>query len=247
MELVKNGKTTSITGYTCKTKLYGTLNNNSDKDEGMVIEFSIPKSYFEGASSLRVFMKMYGNDGGDMLAWDGFNGLTESKPATWHMVRLSSDKAMTEPPAEDPPVTTAKPATTTAKPATTTTPQTTSPQTTAAQTTAAQTTAAQTTAAQTTAAQTTAAQTNAHQTTAPPSTSPPQSQTHGTQKADEPTDRTTALPTDQGTQGPSDSASAGNSGRSGDPTLIITIVISAIAVALAFVYLIVEFRKLKKR
>ena len=198
----------------------------------MVIEFSIPKSYFEGASSLRVFMKMYGNDGGDTFAWDGFNGLTESKPTTWHMVRLSSDEAMTEPPVEDTPVTTAKPATTTAKPATTTTPQTTSPQTTVPQTTA---------------PQTTAAQTNAHQTTAPPSTSPPQSQTQGTQKADEPTDRTTALPTDQGTQGPSDSASAGNSGRSGDPALIITIVISAIAVALAFVYLIVEFRKLKKR
>lgn len=42
-------KKTSISGYTYKTQLYGTADVNSDTDEGMVIEFSIPKKYFEAA------------------------------------------------------------------------------------------------------------------------------------------------------------------------------------------------------
>ena len=102
-EIVKisGNSTTDVSGTSSAVKLYGTINNNSDTDEGMVIEFSIPKSAFGGADTLRVFMKMYGNDGRETYAWDGFNGVTEGTLSTWHMVRLSKDTANTTPSTDD--------------------------------------------------------------------------------------------------------------------------------------------------
>ncbi len=79
-------------------KIYGTPDNDSDTDEGFVLEFAILKEYIKDASTLRVFMKMNGSDNGKALAWDGFNGLSESKTDTWHMIRLSEKEAATEPP-----------------------------------------------------------------------------------------------------------------------------------------------------
>ncbi len=84
-----------------KTKIYGTVDNDSDKDEGVVIEFAIPKSYFNDSDTLRIFLKVFGYDKGKALAWDGFNGLTESNTDGWHIVRLSDKNAATVPPIED--------------------------------------------------------------------------------------------------------------------------------------------------
>lgn len=97
IERTEKNKTTLIQGYAAKTMIYGTRDLNSDNDEGVVIEFSIPKSYLGNVSSLRVHMKMYGNDGGETFAWDGFNGLTSSKLSTWHIVRLSDEAALEKP------------------------------------------------------------------------------------------------------------------------------------------------------
>jgi len=100
IERVEGDKTTQIEDYASKFKTYGTIDNNEDKDEGAVLEFSIPKLFVKDASNLRVFMKMYGNDGEDTLAWDGFNGVSEKTRESWHIVRLSDDTALTEPPAD---------------------------------------------------------------------------------------------------------------------------------------------------
>ncbi|MBE6641083.1 MAG: hypothetical protein E7619_05800 [Ruminococcaceae bacterium] len=104
------GSGSAVLGFKSAVKLYGTKDDQSDTDEGYVIEFSIPKKYFT-STELRVFMKMYNTDGGNTYAWDGFNGLKEGDQSTWHMVRLSDRKAMTEKPAETEPVTTAEPVT----------------------------------------------------------------------------------------------------------------------------------------
>ncbi len=90
---IKGSSTTSIT-HTASIQMYGTLDQNSDTDRGFALEVAIPKKSFFSSDTLRVFMKMYNNDGADTYAWDGFNGLSEGKIATWHMVRLSDIKGV---------------------------------------------------------------------------------------------------------------------------------------------------------
>lgn len=98
VELVDGGTATALDGFNSAVKIYGTKDVNTDKDEGVAIEFSIPRSCIKNAEDLRVFMKMYGNDGEETFSWDGFNGLTEKDQTTWHILHLSSDVASTEPP-----------------------------------------------------------------------------------------------------------------------------------------------------
>ncbi len=68
-------------------KLYGTVDNSEDKDEGFVTELSVPKKHFEG-SDLRVFVKMYNVDAEKAYSWDGFNGPKEGDVSTWPTVHL---------------------------------------------------------------------------------------------------------------------------------------------------------------
>ncbi len=118
----KSGSGESVKGYGSAVKLYGTKDNTSDTDEGYVIEFSMPRKYFSG-TELGVLIKLYNTDGTTDHAWDGFNGLKEGDTSTWHIVRLSSDKALTERPAETEPVTTTEaPVVTTEPPVVTTEP-----------------------------------------------------------------------------------------------------------------------------
>jgi hypothetical protein len=95
------GSKSSKVTYTANVKTYGTIDQNGDKDTGFAIEVAIPKKGFFTADTLRVFIKMFNNDGGNTYAWDGFNGLIEGDLSTWHMVRLSDEKAPASPVAGD--------------------------------------------------------------------------------------------------------------------------------------------------
>lgn len=93
------GKSTNILELPAfAVKVWGTVDDVSDIDEGYALEVAIPKSYFKDADTLRVFIRMNGTDGAKTYSWDGFNGLTESKTETWHMIRLSDKTARTTPP-----------------------------------------------------------------------------------------------------------------------------------------------------
>ena len=111
----KSGSGEAVKGYASAVKLYGTKDNASDIDAGYVIEFSIPRKYF-ASTELGVLIKLYNTDGGKTYAWDGFNGLKEGEPEGWHVVRLSSDKALTERPADTAPVITTEPPVITTEP-----------------------------------------------------------------------------------------------------------------------------------
>ncbi|MBQ7010528.1 MAG: exo-alpha-sialidase [Clostridia bacterium] len=112
----------AVSGETGAVKVYGTKDDNSDIDEGYVIEGSIPKKYYE-STDLRLYVKMYNVDAAKTYAWDGFNGPKESTVTTWHIARLSDVAAKTDP--SEAPVTTAP--VTTEPPVTTTVPVTTEP------------------------------------------------------------------------------------------------------------------------
>jgi len=89
------GSGAAITGYTSATKVYGSIDNGKDSDEGFVIEFSIPKEYFTD-DDLRILVKMFNVDGVTEYAWDGFNGLNVGDTSTWHIIRLVDNIALTE-------------------------------------------------------------------------------------------------------------------------------------------------------
>jgi len=82
----------AVGGIRSAVKLYGTVDNGSDTDEGYAIEFALPKKLFEG-DDLRVFMKMYNTDGNTAYPCDIFDGVSEDDVNTWHIVRLSDKKA----------------------------------------------------------------------------------------------------------------------------------------------------------
>ena len=79
-------------GYTAAVKLYGTKDNAEDKDEGYVIEVSVPKKYFE-STELNVYPKLYNVDGKKKFGADLFEGLRVAVASTWPTVRLSDVKA----------------------------------------------------------------------------------------------------------------------------------------------------------
>jgi len=100
-EQVRNKNKTTLEAPAFAVKVWGTVDDDSDTDEGYALELAIPRALLKDTDMLRVFIRVNGTDGDTAYSWDGFNGLTESKTDTWHIVRLSDDTARTTPPAPE--------------------------------------------------------------------------------------------------------------------------------------------------
>ena len=87
-----DGKRSALDADTipCATRVYGTLNNSSDTDEGIVHELSLPRELLNitAEEELAVFVKLQNVDEGASAKFDTFDGTNESDKTTWLRVRL---------------------------------------------------------------------------------------------------------------------------------------------------------------
>lgn len=75
--------------YGAKTVIKGTVNDNSDKDEGVVIEIAVPKATLglENASDMQVRLMLTNNDGGESVT-DTLTDVSEVYTENWPTVTL---------------------------------------------------------------------------------------------------------------------------------------------------------------